>query len=707
MNTGTRAVRCLALVVASFGISAMPLAAQAGSPSPSAGSAPRALIALFEPAGQKGDATLGAALATVADSVELDLVCLQRFDVRRLPAVDPTRQMDRVRSYCQANRIDQAILGSGSARAPGGYSFRLMLYDRKSDSVTLVQEGACTGALDMFDTTDSLVAALLDKLSGAHVLFGSLVVETAPVGAIVSVNGKEVGPSPLSLRGLPVGAVSVSAQAPGWEEASAEVNVEDNQAATTSLSLARSQGKIALDVPDDAQVTVHTTGMEDRILLGAESEALPTGRYELSAACPGLPTVTQSLAVARNATSTWMPWKKGYLEVRSEVEGASVSVDGVARGVLPVVLELDPGVLHRLEVRKDKYELYLADVSAPAARKVSFEPPLTLKPGSLQVETTPAGAWVRLDDGGMERTPFTFTGVPAGTHTIRVDDLLLFKRYYTSAGKFTVEVNPDEQTSFAQTLVPGTGHLSVTAVPPGGAVTVDGSPVDTARVATVEGLEVPAGSLDITVTAPSGQVWKRTAVVGCGSVLRFATRDALDASLARRTIKVDGRTDDWEGILPTWEVAKLSDPFPQQPGTEVTRAYLCRDDHNIYLRMDFDDGTPLSGSLTSDVKATLCYEIHVVNNGLQIIANVNSSRQWGTNTWLGVWNESTRSSSNISNSLAYSIKGNSLELALPWRFVEGYLKDRPLSATIDVVDSGDKGWIKYWQSGPLTIDFVH
>jgi hypothetical protein len=52
----------------------LPLSAQT-QPVPTA----KARIALFEPCGQTGDAAFTAALCTVADSVELSLVCLQRY----------------------------------------------------------------------------------------------------------------------------------------------------------------------------------------------------------------------------------------------------------------------------------------------------------------------------------------------------------------------------------------------------------------------------------------------------------------------------------------------------------------------------------------------------------------------------------------------------------------------------------------------------
>jgi hypothetical protein len=191
VNTAARRITLLLLVATCF----LPnLDAQSESS--------RARIAMFEPAGQKEDTTLAAVLSTVADSVELSLDVLQRYEVRRLPPADPAKGLDQVRAYCQENRIDQAILGSGNARPGGGYRFRLVVYDRKTDKITTDQQGASSGVLDMFDVTDRLVAGLLDGLSGTHLLFGSLSVESDPAGAAVAVNGKEVGSAPLSLRGL-------------------------------------------------------------------------------------------------------------------------------------------------------------------------------------------------------------------------------------------------------------------------------------------------------------------------------------------------------------------------------------------------------------------------------------------------------------------------------------------------------------------------
>jgi hypothetical protein len=82
-----------------------------------------ARIALFQPAAEKSDATLEAALGTVADSIQLSLVVLDKYDIARLPPADPVQDIAGIRAYCEENRIDQAIAGSGSRQKGGGMPF--------------------------------------------------------------------------------------------------------------------------------------------------------------------------------------------------------------------------------------------------------------------------------------------------------------------------------------------------------------------------------------------------------------------------------------------------------------------------------------------------------------------------------------------------------------------------------------------------------
>ena len=576
-------MRRIALILLSATCFLSPLSAQSDSG--------RARIALFEPAGQKSDAALTAVLATVADSVELSLDVLQRYEVRRLPPADPAKDLARVKAYCQANRIDQAIMGSGSAKTEGGYLFKLVVYDRLSDSITLAPEGSSTGALDMFDVTDKLVGTLLDGLSGTHLLFGSLSVETDPPGATVSVNGKEVGPSPLSLRGLPTGTVQVGAHLPGHEDANASLTIVDGESTDAPLRLARSTGTLALMVPKDAAVSVRSAEIGQKDITGPGGMTVPTGDYDVQAASPGMPAMSGKVTIARGASTPWLPWPMGYLDVQAAPAGATIVVDGVERGVAPLVVDVAPGALHHVELRKAKYKAYVTDLTALAADKTSLNPEMVPLPGSIRVETSVPGAHVKLDDYLEGITPFVFSNVEPGDHSVEISDVKAGKRILTVGDPAQVEVKPDETTIVYRTFAEGRGQLTVQDAPPGSIVQVDGQTVDSEKVLTT-GIDVPAGYLDVAVTSPGAGKWTSAIEVDPGKATSSSTH-VMTLALPRRTIALDGKLDSWEGIQPQSAMISDSSTFMGDTKIAMTQIYMCRDDKYLYWRVDFAESNPI------------------------------------------------------------------------------------------------------------------
>jgi hypothetical protein len=334
--------------------------------------AARTRIALYQPVAQKEDAALVGALSTVADSVELGLSVLQHYEVVRLPAADPAIDLDRVRADCRRNRIDQAILGRGEATTAGGYGFSLEVYDRKRDKITTVQNGSSKSVLGIFDVIDTMVASLLDTLSGTHLAFGSLAVQSDPSGAAITVNGKDVGQAPVSLRVLPVGTVVLSGRMPGHDSANITVSISDGETANASLALPRSMGTLAFEMPREAAATIRGAEIGQKSVAGTGMEQLPTGDYDVQASCPGLPQISGKVTVNRSETTRWLPWSKGYLDVSSNPSGATVFVDGVRQGVSPLVVELEPGIVHRVEMRLLGYQTYDVDISENAGTKTAL-----------------------------------------------------------------------------------------------------------------------------------------------------------------------------------------------------------------------------------------------------------------------------------------------------------------------------------------------
>jgi hypothetical protein len=672
----------------------------------------RARIALFEPAGQKSDTALTAVLNTVADSVELSLDVLQRYEVRRLPPADPANDLARVRAYCQANRIDQAILGSGSAKSDGGYLFKLVVYDRRSDSITLAPEGSSAGALDMFDVTDKLVGALLDGLSGTHLLFGALSVETNPAGATVSVNGKEVGTAPLSLRGLPAGAVLVSTRLAGYEDANASVTIPDGESADAPLSLARSTGTLALTVPTDAVVSVSSAEIGQKDIAGPGSTTLPTGDYVVKASSPGMAEVSGKVTVTRGGSTPWLPWPKGYIDVHAVPAGATIVIDGVERGVAPLVVEVDPGRLHHVVLTRDKYQPYATDVSAAAADKIRLAPALVGLPGSLSVATSTPGVNVQLDGGDWVATPFVFENVTAGTHLVTISFIWSGDRMLTAGPPFEVVVPPGERASVMKQMVEGVAHVTIKDAPTGCTIAIDGKDVDSAQAVT-NGIDIPAGQVNVSVTGPDAQLWTGQLNLEPGMVVSRSIYD-LVWRVPQRSITLDGTIDAWAGLVPMWNSGENFSAFRDQPGTNISDGYVCRDDKFLYIRFDFSDGTP-STNLSKEFKQVLSYSVFIRtdhNRADDIHIRVDFSRKVlggiSISTSFGVTNKVRKSSSDLgAKSVSFHIGQGNLVVKVPLDLIKPYVS----GATVIALVVADQDFLANWlrtnttSTRPITFGF--
>ena len=71
--------------------------------------------------------------------------------------------------------------------------------------------------------------------------------------------------------------------------------------------------------------------------------------------------------------------------------------------------------------------------------------------------------------------------------------------------------------------------------------------------------------------------------------------------LPHRTIKIDGKLEDWNGL----EAAFLSGTrSPESRNLEIDKVYLTVDDSNLYMRFDISDDTPSSFFHSSNFNTT-------------------------------------------------------------------------------------------------------
>jgi formylglycine-generating enzyme required for sulfatase activity len=234
--------------------------------------------------------------------------------------------------------------------------------------------------------------------------FAVVSIISVPAGATIEVDGKPAGVTPAKLE-LDAGIRRVQVAAPGlrvW-----------NSSVVVNAGVAQSIGPIALGAAD-ARITVRSVPSGAQVTTGGSFRGLTPVTLSLS------PGVNHAVTVTRAGYAPWTreifaeAGKEGALDARlaallvdvriqGEPADSEVWVNGTSRGKAPVALQL-PAARHHIEVRKEGYSPYVADVAlAPGlGRTLEFKlvDPKDVAGNAPQKITTKGGIKLLVVAGG-------------------------------------------------------------------------------------------------------------------------------------------------------------------------------------------------------------------------------------------------------------------------------------------------------------------
>ena len=234
--------------------------------------------------------------------------------------------------------------------------------------------------------------------------FAVVSISSVPAGAAIEVDGKPLGVTPAKLE-LDAGIRRVQVAAPGlriW-----------NSSVVVNAGVAQAIGPITLGAAD-ARVTVRSVPSGAQVTTGGSFRGLTPVTIELA------PGASHAVSVTRAGYAPWTrelfaePGKESTLDARltallvdvriqGEPADAEVFVNGNAQGKAPVSLKL-PASRHHIEVRKEGYSPYIADVAlAPGiGRNLDFKliDPRDVAGNAPQTITTKSGIKLLVVAGG-------------------------------------------------------------------------------------------------------------------------------------------------------------------------------------------------------------------------------------------------------------------------------------------------------------------
>ena len=191
---------------------------------------------------------------------------------------------------------------------------------------------------------------------------GTLVVNTQPAGATVTVGNLPSQVSPATFSFLKIGKYPVTIALAHHEETKLELEVTENNTTDSGIiQLASLVGAVSISSePAGSNFEIRPA---NSFIVAAEAKRtgqtpatlndLDPGDYAVTFTRAGWAPHTENVTIARNATaSTSWTFPSGIVKISSSPAGASVSLDGVKIGVTPLTLRQPPG--------SAKFELKLA-----------------------------------------------------------------------------------------------------------------------------------------------------------------------------------------------------------------------------------------------------------------------------------------------------------------------------------------------------------
>ena len=400
-----------------------------------------------------------------------------------------------------------------------------------------------------------------------------------PEGAGVTVDGAMRGVTPLQLFDLAPGAHHARIEKKNYEPVDDFFTLERGSCLTRHAELDAVKGLLLLTTePAGCNVSLDGLSLGETPRLITILDAKDVHRLLLQK--PGYqPRTVEVKFTGRTPLVRHenMILDSGVLEITSEPAGASVTVNGIARGQTPVTVKDIPKGRTTVAFVKNGYEELVREVSLNAGDRQTLYVKLEGRPGSMKLTAVPEGARFYVNDLPEGKGPVVKTQLKPGSYTVRVE----LEGYDTIVK--TIEVGNGAVVNEEFKLENVLGRLEVRTNPVGVQVLVDGHACGVTKSSD------PKAEASDVLTIPGLVAGEHTVIFkkdGYGEAVKHPTVEnkqstALNVKLRRifkPDIEIETETGTYRGVLveqsPTAVIIETQPgvprPFPRSSIRTIT-----------------------------------------------------------------------------------------------------------------------------------------
>jgi len=251
--------------------------------------------------------------------------------------------------------------------------------------------------------------------------YAPLEIRTEPTGAEISINGRKAGKSPIRIKRMTAGEHTIVAKMPDYHDTTRKFKLKPGKPLNLNIELRPAFGSIRITAKrvKAAEVFVDGDGLGTTPI---ELKRIVSGLHTIRVVKEGYKPYKTKVKVQDGKETLVAAVLKpnfGTLLIKSRPLGAKVVIDGKPRGQTPLSVKLEPGEHDVVVAGSDEaHGKVERTVKIRLRKKHNLNVKLSVKTGSLMVDTIPFAAKIELDGKVRGRAPLSLKRVPIGTHVL-------------------------------------------------------------------------------------------------------------------------------------------------------------------------------------------------------------------------------------------------------------------------------------------------
>ena len=333
------------------------------------------------------------------------------------------------------------------------------------------------GYEDWKESIDIIPGKEIVLLPELRMKVGSILIESEPADALVLIDDKEVGNTPITITDLKPVIHNVEVRRVGfviWRE---KVDIIPEKEVSITAALQVKAGSVTIkSEPTAANVIINGKEVGTTPVTITD---LKLGTHNVNIRMAGYDDWKESVEIVHDKEiilTAALQINTGSFCINSEPSKSMVIIDDKEAGTAPITItDLKSGV-HVVVVRKNGYDDWEESVDIRPGKETTLTAKLYKKTGSISINSDPPGAITFIDGNEVGATPKIIADLIPGKHNVEI-----IKDGYVNWNE-NVNIVPGEEITLAAELQLKTGAVSIKSEPSNAKTLIDGKAIGTTPV---------------------------------------------------------------------------------------------------------------------------------------------------------------------------------------------------------------------------------